>query len=588
MLNFTNVKPRQYDSFSDFLDEGVSALDGVLGDWREDPSVARPLGYGHLLSEEDKHIIDTIPGKRTRKQRLVLEGILADGIMSAHCYPDRLVSYSRRREFWSIRSMYAGDEWTVDAVTSAVDDLVAAGYLIEHNRRAPGDRGWVLDTSGTKPVMRGTQSVYLPSPKLLQFSMPVVATSRQLLIMKSEDGDLVRYKPSARARDKHRFVEAVNRRIEEAEIELAKPGLVRKGDWAILGDRKVPIGRKRVYRVFNGGWTRNGRFVGGSWQMVPSDDRRHYVIDGERTVEVDYAQIHPRILYLEAGVPAPADAYSIPGYEDNRDICKRAFNIMINVSSFLSGQWAIANRIEAERIEAETGKQATRRKCKKPSQLDLDAAAKLIRAIKEAHSPISHCFHTGDGIRLMHLDSTMCEYVLNELVIKRGLVCLPIHDSFIVQEHALTILIRAMKDAFEHVVGKVENADSLIKVTAADTERKTMTSSKSAHIDGPVKPGRPTEGRASISSTGTTSLVDTYVLTHATRSVVEPPALASELPSEAPFVFEVPEPVQPSKPVVRCPAPAFLRHWNSGPIDWEAKSAAMDAERASKRAQALP
>ena len=53
-----------------------------------------------------------------------------------------------------------------------------------------------------------------------------------------------------------------------------------------------------------------GRFYGGWWQEVPKGYRQYIVMNGKPMVEYDYANLHPRILYAEAGLIPPDDCYS--------------------------------------------------------------------------------------------------------------------------------------------------------------------------------------------------------------------------------------------------------------------------------------
>ena len=53
--------------------------------------------------------------------------------------------------------------------------------------------------------------------------------------------------------------------------------------------------------------------------------------------------------------------------------------------------------------------------------------------IETKHRPIAHMFGSGAGLRLMRRDSDMTEHLLLRLA-KRGIVTLPIHDSYIVPD----------------------------------------------------------------------------------------------------------------------------------------------------------
>lgn len=86
-----------------------------------------------------------MPPSRSTKAAHVQAVIVADAIMSARREPLRRISYSRRKGWWTGSSRYRGREFTHDTVVPAVDALIAAGILVDHDLqpRRTGDRGSV-------------------------------------------------------------------------------------------------------------------------------------------------------------------------------------------------------------------------------------------------------------------------------------------------------------------------------------------------------------------------------------------------------------------------------------------------------------
>jgi len=70
----------------------------------------------------------------------------------------------------------------------------------------------------------------------------------------------------------------------------------------------------------------------------------------------------------------------------------------------------------------------------------------------ERHAPIRRFFNSGSGVRLQFLDSQIAERVLQELADK-SIVCVPVHDSFIVQGRYEADLRDAMERAFLELYG---------------------------------------------------------------------------------------------------------------------------------------
>lgn len=67
-------------------------------------------------------------------------------------------------------------------------------------------------------------------------------------------------------------------------------------------------------RVFSrGSMERGGRFYGGVWwQFIPSEYREFITINGLATVEIDFSELHPRLLYMSQNLAPPTgDLYDV-------------------------------------------------------------------------------------------------------------------------------------------------------------------------------------------------------------------------------------------------------------------------------------
>lgn len=173
-----------------------------------------------------------------------------------------------------------------------------------------------------------------------------------------------------------------------------------------------------VVRIFNNNMERGGRFyaLGTSWQNIPGDMRRRVTIDGEAVVELDFATLHPSILYAEIGISCPNDCYVIGNWA--RPLVKRAVCILINAPTLHSARLAIAHCEEMGLPGAD-------------DQLLKETASRLIDDIKRVHAPIGRFFHSDAGARLMKIDSDLADAVMRILE-RKGVLVLPVHDSFVV------------------------------------------------------------------------------------------------------------------------------------------------------------
>ncbi|TCQ07667.1 hypothetical protein C8J34_104128 [Rhizobium sp. PP-F2F-G36] len=498
-------------------------------EWRKDPERHRPLGYSWRMPSEELSILLDIPAMDTPTEQEVAEAIVADAIVSAHLYPDRRISYSRRAEYWAKRVRYAGKGFNRDTVTKAVDRLVEKGILIDHDRRPPGKRG--------------VQSSYLPNPMLTAFEMPKLNRRRgENLILKDDSGNLLGYKDTPDTRDKRFMLEKVNGLLSRTEFRIDREGVVEEGQWLRIDDYLVSPTSTAMHRVYNGGWTLGGRFYGSFWMNMPGNDRRHILIDDRETLEVDYDQLHARIVYAWAKKKLVGDAYVIDGFE--RKIAKRAFFIIVNARSYLAAKGAVAEFLTEK-------------------NLDPKLAGKLIKAMKERHHEVGEYFHTGCGLKLQNLDSQMAEYVLRVMTIQKGIPCLPIHDSFIVPEGQVKNLVRAMKTAYEKFVGKASSSICSIKHPPRAARVETKTCSPEVHTCTPCLPSTPHE--------------DGFRSPHKEDSVYEIPVsnnsnTESELSAGTPIVR-------------RIAAPPFLRKaQEEARREWETKLAKEEKRRRGQQA----
>lgn len=223
--------------------------------------------------------------------------------------------------------------------------------------------------------------------------------------------------------------------LELTDEELAEKGVVlgREELSAKPDDKEyrvIDLTARTLHRVFNNGsWDQGGRFYGGWWQNMPKELRPYILIDGKRTIEIDYSGIHPAMLLAEAGCEIPDDPYGrcLEGRTDEalRNCVKRTFNALLNASS-VAGLKPID-----EFSEVLTGK----------TWLDFK------RFIVARYPEFEDKFGTGEGLRLQRKDSDLAEEIM---LCCAGMdyPCLPLHDSFIVHRGFDTEVIAAMQEIF--------------------------------------------------------------------------------------------------------------------------------------------
>jgi hypothetical protein len=198
---------------------------------------------------------------------------------------------------------------------------------------------------------------------------------------------------------------------------------------------------RTVYRVFNNSdWEQGGRFNGAWWIGCPSPLRPYILIDGKRTVEVDYSGLHAAMLFAEAGEDIPRDPYAKcvvhTGEPDERKLVKLTFNALLN-----------AETVQQLGQVKDYSKDLTGR--------DWDD---FKRFIVSSFPEFKHHFGSGVGLRLQRKDSDLAETVMLRFA-AMGYACLPVHDSFIVHHGMQDVLTDTMKAAFADMFGVVGETD---------------------------------------------------------------------------------------------------------------------------------
>jgi hypothetical protein len=347
------------------------------------------------------------------------EAIIAQSIAEHLRNPGGFVSYARRRQWYAERRRYFGARMPgYETVVAAVDRLAEAGYLV-HDKRVPGHRGW--------------QSRFRASEWLIGIAEhDRIAPTRpfdpgELIRLRDKDGKLVDYRDTAETRRMRRSLRAINDALRYVAIDLgAEASAVRIGDIIRFSNTAVCLSPRGLYRVFNGDFACGGRFYGPGYQGLPKRLRHHLLIDGNRTVELDYGQTHPRLLAARLGVDlGPRDIYAVDGWP--RPIVKTAFQVLVNAETMHAGIGAISLEMGSFRERAR--------------------AVECAEAIKRRHPQFSPAFGSGAGLRLQRTDSEIAEDVLHRLL-RRGMAVLPVHDSFIVERQNAWILEREMVAAW--------------------------------------------------------------------------------------------------------------------------------------------
>jgi hypothetical protein len=165
-------------------------------------------------------------------------------------------------------------------------------------------------------------------------------------------------------------------------------------------------------------------------------------IDGEPVCEVDYQYLHPALLHAEEGLQLDYDPYEVDGYP--RSIVKVAFQILINTEKPFPPVRSLNYFLNKNKRKKKNWHNPVW------TDLKIDDAycLELAQAIAERNKPIAHHFSKGVGLRLQHTDSILVSAVIFYMHKETAdTLVLPVHDSFVVKQSDLGILMKALEFA---------------------------------------------------------------------------------------------------------------------------------------------
>lgn len=283
--------------------------------------------------------------------------------------------------------------------------------------------------------------------------------------------EFIRDEADPRAAEWRANVNAINHFLADQCIYLRMPDaeLVRMSAEAARRTRaskkpyRVHYAHVFMHRVFSGSTALGGRFYGGWWQNVPSGMRRYIWINEWQGIEYDYSGMAIRCLYAREGLPVPADPYDIgltyAGPKDpRREVVKTYINAILN----------------------------DREGVYRPGQEDLLAIGLRLRELKDrvwkSHARIAHHFHTDAGMRMQFVDAQIAEQVMLRMM-RLGAVCLPIHDSFIVQAPFFRELTRVMEASFRDVTGADARLKAVMPAPVTHYSSNVITAEESEDVE---------------------------------------------------------------------------------------------------------
>jgi len=277
--------------------------------------------------------------------------------------------------------------------------------------------------------------------KRVKFTKPI--------LLKDGNKKLISYKVNNKTLKMHQQINQYNDFINQYSVTIPKAiihNTTSNGSPILveLGDKSLDYIELdcSLYRVFNGRkFTLGGRFYGAEYQSLNEEQRAKILIDGEETCEVDYSACNIRMLYHLEGLEYKSNPYKIVNSDSWMQLyIKKMFHILINAKSLPNSIAAYRKYVNDETLTNDV-----------QSELKLNAW-ELAKTIMEKHKKIEKYFNTGVGVKLQYKDSRIAERILKHFT-RKHIVCLCIHDSFIVKQQYQDELIEVMHREYKRGLG---------------------------------------------------------------------------------------------------------------------------------------
>lgn len=380
-----------------------------------------------LVGQLETAEVDRKRRRRTpERERLTetMETIVSDLYVARDNDPELWLGYSRNQNDYLPLPRYRTDRTTYSTATTVADFLIASGYaegLPGYYRRASSSEdAWT--NGGMRSRLRATEQLeaFLWEDHGALARHTKIARSPELIRLKDASKQLIGYCDTPETIRMREELEGINKLIENTTIEAPR------APEGINPDQTA----KTLYRVFNDGrFDRGGRFYGGWWINAKSDHRSKITINGQPNVELDFSAHHLRLCYHLSGLPAPdrEDLYALEGTEGLRKAVKWAVMILLNLSPGKR-----MPRPDSGLKELMQGRMTT---------------AELRRLVEAGYPEIRDWFGAGRGTELQCIDGRIAASILNDLAL-HGIPCLPVHDSFIVEQQHQSLLLQSMTEAY--------------------------------------------------------------------------------------------------------------------------------------------
>lgn len=211
-------------------------------------------------------------------------------------------------------------------------------------------------------------------------------------------------------------------------------------------------------RVFTDLLDLHGRWYShGSFQTTSSLLRPFITINGVKTTEVDFRQMHPRILMELDGIKKPMNWEPYTDISDITGGCKKESRTLSKFALMCLLNCETTGKAKSALFKYFCDDKNKENRVIPSLKLPKGSVNKIFERLLEKNKEISHWFGKEKlWAVLQHYDSEIASFIIDKFI-KLGKCILPWHDSFVVQVGDRDLLINIMREAWESVLGKRDN-----------------------------------------------------------------------------------------------------------------------------------
>lgn len=303
---------------------------------------------------------------------------------------------------------------------------------------ASPELGYIEQTLGSrvKGNLKGETTVLKPTARLqnltagIGFADFAIRPGEEIIVLRGTSGqneprEWVEYEETSDTQMLRREMQRINEFLESADIEF------------IEGEGEVyDTTARRMRRYFtHGSFRTGGRLYHGYWQQIPRDERNHrFLLQGERVVTLDYAQMALSIAYSIAGEELPpGDGYAFDRLAKHRGTIKKLINSMLFPRP---SHWS--TKVPAKLL----------RKLPFPYKQE----DTFLDLVMERHGALRELFWTDVGHVIQRVESDIIVHCLLQCI-DRDIVALQVHDALIVPESREAEVREIMIETFKRHTG---------------------------------------------------------------------------------------------------------------------------------------